>query len=423
MVKKVAIIGAGPSGLLLAHYLLRRHQEYQIDIYERFSDPRIIALSKSRTFPVTLNDRGIAALEKIEGLSAALLAISMKITGSIAHQKHGKVTAIERNKPLYAIDRNSLATLLLEKLVEKSQSNKLNIHFNCQCSEVDFSAKKLVLQNQEDSFTENYDLLIGADGARSVVRKYFLNTELFEYEQKYLPNDYKSIFLHSEQVKTNLKSGKIHTWRLDDGTAIIMLHEPDGKMSGIISFNRHQNQVSHLSTKEEVLQLFQENFPEISQLITESEIKDFLARPISTVLTIRCNRYHYGDSVLLIGDAAHAVSPSIGQGCNSALEDVVIFDNLLDEYSDIATAIEQFTIRRQPDAHALAELSDYTFPTSKRLFVEFLFRESIAKSLHKLLPKQFPPSLLESLSANTISYSEILHTYKNWISKVKQAKL
>ncbi len=31
MVKKVAIVGAGPSGVLLAHYLLHRSDEYQID--------------------------------------------------------------------------------------------------------------------------------------------------------------------------------------------------------------------------------------------------------------------------------------------------------------------------------------------------------------------------------------------------------
>lgn len=38
MNKKVVIVGAGPVGLLLAHYLLRR-DSYDIDIYERRSDP------------------------------------------------------------------------------------------------------------------------------------------------------------------------------------------------------------------------------------------------------------------------------------------------------------------------------------------------------------------------------------------------
>ncbi|WP_244141940.1 NAD(P)-binding protein [aff. Roholtiella sp. LEGE 12411] len=55
MVKKVAIVGAGPSGVLLAHYLLHRGDKYQIDIYERRSDPRTVSFSKSRTFPISLS--------------------------------------------------------------------------------------------------------------------------------------------------------------------------------------------------------------------------------------------------------------------------------------------------------------------------------------------------------------------------------
>ena len=35
----IVIIGAGPTGLLLAHYLLARGQ-YRVEIYERRADPR-----------------------------------------------------------------------------------------------------------------------------------------------------------------------------------------------------------------------------------------------------------------------------------------------------------------------------------------------------------------------------------------------
>lgn len=39
MLAKIVIIGAGPAGLLLAHYLLRRGK-YQVEIYDRRPDPR-----------------------------------------------------------------------------------------------------------------------------------------------------------------------------------------------------------------------------------------------------------------------------------------------------------------------------------------------------------------------------------------------
>jgi kynurenine 3-monooxygenase len=37
---------------------------------------------------------------------------------------------------------------------------------------------------------------------------------------------------------------------------------------------------------------------------------------------------------MLLGEAAHAVSASVGQGCNSALQDVRVFCGLLEQYQD-----------------------------------------------------------------------------------------
>lgn len=145
-------------------------------------------------------------------------------------------------------------------------------------------------------------------------------------------------------------------------------------------------------------------------------------RSLSTISTIRCSRYHHGDNVLLIGDAAHSVSPSVGQGCNAALEDVAIVEALLDEYADDwAAVIAQFTVRRKADAHALVELGDYTLPSSPRLFIEFVVREQLAKALHQLFPDRFSPSLSELMSDSSVPYSEILNSYKGWVAKVKKS--
>lgn len=428
MVKKVVIVGAGPSGILLAQYLLRRSDNYQIDIYERRSDPRIGSFSKARTYPISLNERGMKALREIEGLEPAVKAISLEMNGTVFHQKNGKTRYTPRQNSLFTLDRTNLAIAILEDLTSKYNNNRLNIYFDCQCKQVDFDTKTLTLMNIDEEadkiFSVNYDFLVGADGAYSAVRESLKLTEGFECEQKYIINDYKSFFLDSPDVNANinLEEDKIHSWRLKDGTVILLLHQIGRKMSGVMYFPRQQNQVINLSTPEEVLEFFRENFPEIGQLISESEAEAFLHRPVSTVLTVRCNRYHYGDRVLLIGDAAHAVSPSIGQGCNAALEDVFIFDQLLDEYSDnIPEAIAQFSQRRQPDGYALVELGDNAFPLSQGLFIEFIFREFTAKILHNIFPKIFAQSLFYLISETTVPYSEILNLYKAWIVKVKQS--
>ena len=257
-----------------------------------------------------------------------------------------------------------------------------------------------------------------------------LNTELFEFEQKYVSNDYKSIILPrpfatrtegNRSLDSNLESGKIHSWRSDDGTFVVLLHQPDGSMSGVILYPRHNQEVANLSTPEQVQQFFHKRFPEVGRMMPVSEAEAFLGQSPSRILTIRCNRYHHGNSVLIVGDAAHSVSPSIGQGCNAALEDVAILDELLDEYADDWTeAIAQFTLRRQADAHALVELGDYSFPSSSRLFIEFVFREQLAKTLHQLFPNRFVPSLSELVFESSVPYAEILDSYQGWISKVKK---
>jgi 2-polyprenyl-6-methoxyphenol hydroxylase-like FAD-dependent oxidoreductase len=84
---------------------------------------------------------------------------------------------------------------MLEKLTQTSDNSRLNLHFDRVCTAVDFAAKTITFHNTKLStptateLTVDYDLLIGADGARSIVRSYFLDSELFEFEQKYVPTD------------------------------------------------------------------------------------------------------------------------------------------------------------------------------------------------------------------------------------------
>ncbi len=276
----------------------------------------------------------------------------------------------------------------------------------------------------DTSLTTNYDRLIGADGARSTVRAQFLNTELFEIEQKYSPNFYKSLVL-ADAARSNevrLESGKVHSWRTQDGIVVLLLYQVDDSMSGAIYFPRHNTQVTELETPAAVLEFFNEHFPQIGQLMSHSEAEAFLNRSVASVLTIRCNRYHYGDRVMILGDAAHATSPSLGQGCNAALEDAAIFDRLLDEFGDDwASTLAQFTARRKADAHALVELSDYAFPTSFKLFIEFVIRAQISRLLHRYFPARFSPSLFELVTESSVPYSEILDCYRGWIAKVKKS--
>ncbi len=114
MVKKVVIVGAGPCGLLLAHYLLRRDDKYQIDMYERRGDPRQTSFSNARTFSIAISLRGKNALDKIDGLWETIKTKGVELLGSSVHQKNGKTRSFSSGKlKSIIIHRYFLTTTLL----------------------------------------------------------------------------------------------------------------------------------------------------------------------------------------------------------------------------------------------------------------------------------------------------------------------
>ncbi|HTF07977.1 MAG TPA: FAD-dependent oxidoreductase [Asanoa sp.] len=58
--------------------------------------------------------------------------------------------------------------------------------------------------------------------------------------------------------------------------------------------------------------------------------------------------------VALLGDAAHAMTPNLGQGANQALEDAVTLASLCDPAADLGLALAAYDARRRPRSQAVA---------------------------------------------------------------------
>ncbi|GAB1543126.1 hypothetical protein NUACC21_58000 [Scytonema sp. NUACC21] len=188
MLQKVVIIGAGPAGLLLAHYLLCRGK-YRIELYERSPDPRLVDLSKDRTFPIWLQERGRKAIREIAGLEEAIAASGMFCNGTRIHRKQGKARKIPFAGPVLTIDRNRLVMILLQHLTQTYTSEQLVVKFGCQCVLVDRKAKTVTLKpKQGEAFTVAYDRLVAADGARSHIRDYLAQDAGLQCDQNYVPD-------------------------------------------------------------------------------------------------------------------------------------------------------------------------------------------------------------------------------------------
>jgi len=63
--------------------------------------------------------------------------------------------------------------------------------------------------------------------------------------------------------------------------------------------------------------------------------------------------YHAG-AVALLGDAAHAMTPHLGQGANQAIEDAVVLAAVCDPDGDVVAALAEYDRRRRPRAQGVA---------------------------------------------------------------------
>ena len=189
-----------------------------------------------------------------------------------------------------------------------------------------------------------------------------------------------------------------------------------------VGIDKTEQTVTLEPTAAAVLDYFAKNIPSLRPLMTLEDAEALRQRPVSKIVTVKCDRLNVGGRIVLIGDAVHAVSPSIGQGCNASLQDVMVFAQVLDEYQDDwEKALPAFTNKRLADVHALRDLSDYSFPRSQPMSLEFVFRLTLGKKLRHWFPRLLRPLPMELIMEGEMPYSEVLRQTQGWIERVRQS--
>jgi kynurenine 3-monooxygenase len=85
--------------------------------------------------------------------------------------------------------------------------------------------------------------------------------------------------------------------------------------------------------------------------------EEFATRPTGVMGTVRCERWSSADDLLLIGDAAHAITPFHGQGMNCAFEDCSQLAALLSSDGDWSSVFDRFVQLRKPNTDAIATMA------------------------------------------------------------------
>lgn len=86
------------------------------------------------------------------------------------------------------------------------------------------------------------------------------------------------------------------------------------------------------------------HFPEtVSDIIASTPSEQILHHDISDIKPLRNFVF---DRVVLLGDAAHATTPNMGQGAGQAIEDAIVLGNGFKQFEDIRSVLDFYNEKR-----------------------------------------------------------------------------
>ena len=417
MRKKVTIAGAGLVGSLEAIYLAKRG--FQVEVYERRQDMRKVELSAGRSINLALSARGWNALKAV-GVDQDVekMAIPMykrvmhAVDGSLTDQQYG-----QDGEAIYSVSRGGLNQLLMNLAGEQEN---VNMHFNYKCVDVDLkSASATFEHNDGNQKNVDADMIIGADGAYSVIRSKMIKQDRFQYSQHYIEHGYKELTIPANSDGTHkLEVNALHIWPRGS-YMLIALPNMDGSFTCTLFFPYEgEYSFNSLQTEQQVYDFFKEVFPDTLDLIPNL-VEEYFQNPTSSLAIMRCNPWTVDDKVLLIGDAAHATVPFYGQGMNAGFEGCFVLDQLMQKHGeDWQACFDEYSKIRKPDGDGVQDLSMHNFIVmrDKTADPKFLLQKKIELHFSKKYPDKWLP-LYSMVSFSTIRYSEA------WEIGQKQEKL
>jgi 2-polyprenyl-6-methoxyphenol hydroxylase-like FAD-dependent oxidoreductase len=323
------IVGGGIAGPALA--LLLKKAGMSSTVYE--SHLRLEDIGGG----FTIAPNGMNVLEEI-GIAGSIANCGAAVSEFCFRNYRGKVLAryraghVERYRwPSVAILRTTLHQVLLEEVARQG----IGIEYRKRLTELAPADGGMVAAVFEDGTTAQGDLLVGADGVHSRVRHIIF------------PSAPDPIYLGVLGVGGFVIPSVVVATDAADRKSLNFTVGCTGQFGycNISQNNERWIWWCHLPQEREL------TTSELAALQTEELRKKLLERyngwhaPIETFLRntpsiIRTNLYEmpplpawHKDRVVLIGDAAHAMSPSGGQGASQALEDALYLAKLLPRFS------------------------------------------------------------------------------------------
>lgn len=324
---KIAVVGAGISGLSMANYLEKHKIDYHI--YERRKKEDLAGHG------FLIPQEGIEYLTQI--IEPSLLFEHGSFLKKYIQYSHtGKKLAEKDLNNVFAISRHSLINLLARNISsEKITYEKTVIACDLQNGNL----------KNTDGKNIDADIAIISDGSRSRIRR-----SLFQDEKMRTVRENEVVnIIKDKEIAASIENDfmKFH-------------HEQGGLTFGIIKLSHDTilwysqfdnekykiNECSPDNLKNYMLEVFEEWHPMISSIIQKSNYENV---HLWCVYELEELNPFYKGNVVFIGDAAHPLIPFTSQGVTSALKDSFTLTKYLVEESNITEAFKKYEAERKPE--------------------------------------------------------------------------
>lgn len=388
---RYTLAGAGLVGSLLALFLARRGAE--VRVLERRADLRKERIRAGRSINLAISVRGLHALSQV-GLAERALAHAIPMRGRIIHPLEGDLAfqayGIDDSQCIHSISRGWLNGMLMS---EAEATGRVRIDFHHRLTAVDVLTGRGTVLNERKGVEEPLAgaVLVGTDGAGSVVREAVVAAEGGTSSEERLEHGYKELTLPSgPDGSFLLEKHALHIWPRRD-FMLIALPNLDGSFTCTL-FLRFVGSPSFetLQSPKAVRAFFTTHFPDAVPLLPDLEAQ-FFENPTGNMVTVKCWPWTAEARALLLGDAAHAIVPFFGQGMNCGFEDCVVLDEVLAQQRNLGVAFAEFARQRKPNADAIADMAVDNFVEMRDSVADarFLLEKAIERRLLNALPGEF----------------------------------
>ena len=320
----ILIVGGGIGGLSIARELALRGMK--ATVLERA--PQLNPVGAG----IIMNPNAMRVLER-NGLAEQVRADSSPYLTRETRDQTGRLLATRDYQPLYESGKLAQGALvhrahLLEVLYRSLPAG--TVQFGVNVKGADFAEA---------------DLVIGADGIRSQVRR-----ELFgEVSARYM--GYRSHRL----IMENVAGVRCFTEYLGRGQRIGLVPIGEKRLYIWTTYNSPREERKAPDLPRQFAQFTDAGIQRLFAALPPPE--NIITTEIEELWADDWVRISAKNSTVLLGDAAHALTPNIGQGAGMAMEDAAVLAEELATGAEIEHALGNYAKRRKPRVQAVMRIS------------------------------------------------------------------